>query len=82
MSELAAIQTMSGDEDAEIARLEAEISSKRERVATSLNELRERVQHATSWRHWATSRPAAWIGVGLLLGFIVGYGVRRGRRPE
>ena len=82
MSELTAAPTTSDDEDAEIARLEAVISSKRERVATSLSELRERVHDATSWRHWAASHPVAWLGAGVCLGFILGYGKRRDRRSE
>jgi len=68
--------------DDEIARLEAEIALKRERVAASFGELRRRVQGATNWRHWAASHPIAWIGAGVCLGFIVGYGGRLRRRSE
>ena len=79
MSEVAIVRV--GDAE-EIARLEAEIASKRERVARSLGELRHQWQGATSWRRWLGSRPVVWVGVGLCLGFIVGYGARRGRRLE
>ena len=82
MSEMAVVHDVGDEEDDEIARLEAEISSKRERVATSLGELRERLQYATSWRHWVRAHPIAWLGAGVCLGFIVGYGARRGRRSE
>ena len=69
--------------DDEIARLEAEIVLKRERVTASLGELRRRVQGATSWRRWAAAHPIAWIGAGLCLGFIIGgSGGRHGRRAE
>ncbi len=62
--------------DDERQQVEAEIALKRERAAASLGELRRRVHVATSWRAWARSNPLAWIGVGLCLGFVVGY---RGR---
>lgn len=61
-----------GNEQREIALLEAEIALRRERLGASFEELRRRVQTATSWRHWAASHPAGWIGVGVFLGFIVG----------
>jgi hypothetical protein len=79
MSDVAIVRSGGADE---IARLEAEIASKRERVARSLGELRRQWQGATSWRHWLGSRPVIWIGVGLCLGFVVGYGARRDRRRE
>ena len=60
------------DEQREIAQLESEIASRRERVGASFEELRRRVQSATSWRHWAASHPVGWIGAGLSLGFIIG----------
>jgi hypothetical protein len=60
------------NEQREIALLEAEIAHRRERVGASLEELRHRVQTATSWRHWAASHPVGWIGVGVSLGFIIG----------
>jgi hypothetical protein len=56
----------------EIALLEAEIALRRERVGASFEELRHRVQTATSWRHWAASHPVGWLGVGVSLGFIIG----------
>jgi hypothetical protein len=60
------------DELNEIARLEAEIALRRQRVGASLEELRRRLQSATSWRHWVGSHPVAWIGAGVSLGFIIG----------
>ena len=81
MSDLAAVRPRSGDAD-DIARLEAEIASKRERVGRSLDELRQQWQGATSWRHWLGSRPVVYLGLGLCLGLIVGYGARRARRLE
>ena len=60
------------NEQREIALLEAEIALRRERVDASFEELRHRVQTATSWRHWAASHPVGWIGVGVSLGFIIG----------
>jgi ElaB/YqjD/DUF883 family membrane-anchored ribosome-binding protein len=60
------------EEQQEIARLEAEIVLRRERVGESFEELRRRVQTATSWRHWAASHPVGWIGVGVSLGFVLG----------
>jgi len=68
------------DEQQEIARLEAEIALRRERVGASFEELRRRVQVAASWRHWAGSHPVGWIGVGVSLGFIIGC--LAGRRPR
>ena len=59
-------------EQREIALLGAEIARRRERVGASFEELRHRVQTATSWRHWVASHPVAWIGVGVSLGFIIG----------
>ena len=70
------------DEQLEIARLEAEIALRRERVGASFEELRRRVQVATSWRHWAGSHPVGWIGVGVSLGFIIGCLAGRQARPK
>jgi hypothetical protein len=78
MSDLVTVPTEVG----EIARLEAEILSKRERVTRSLGELRHQWQGATSWRRLLTSRPVVWAGVGLCVGFILGYGARRARRVD
>ena len=64
----------------EIARLEADIVLQRERVGASFEELRRRVQAATSWRHWAVSHPVGWIGVGASMGFIIGW--LHGRRSD
>jgi hypothetical protein len=69
------------NEQREIALLEAEIALRRERVGDSLEELRRRVQTATSWRHWAASHPVGWIGAGVSLGFIIGCLVGR-RSPS
>ena len=80
MSDTALVRSVGGDAD-EIARLEAEIVSRRARVATSLGELRTQLQDVTSWRRWVASRPVVFLGVGLCLGLIVGYGVRR-RAPR
>ena len=73
MRELTAVlgDPQSADEG-EIARLEAEIALRRERVTASFGELRRRIQGVTSWRHWAASHPVAWIGAGLSLGLILG----------
>ena len=60
------------NEQREIALLEAEIALRRERVGASFEELRHRVQTATSWRSWAASHPVGWLGVGVSLGFIIG----------
>jgi ElaB/YqjD/DUF883 family membrane-anchored ribosome-binding protein len=70
------------NEQREIALLEAEIALRRERVGASFEELRHRVQTATSWRFWAASHPVGWIGVGLSLGFIVGCLVGRRSQSE
>jgi len=70
--------TEAPDEQREIALLEAEIALRRKRVGASFRELRHRVQTATSWRSWAASHPVGWLGVGVSLGFIMGYlAVRR-----
>jgi F0F1-type ATP synthase assembly protein I len=82
MSETRIDSRGAGEDDREVRRLEAEIASKRERVSTSFDELRERVHQATSMRHWAAAHPVAWLGVGVFLGVLLGYGVRRNRRPE
>ena len=81
MSDTATVRIV-GDGADEVARLEAEIVSKRARVARSLGELRQQWQGATSWRRLVVSRPVVWVGVGLCLGFVVGYAARRGRRLE
>jgi ElaB/YqjD/DUF883 family membrane-anchored ribosome-binding protein len=70
------------EEQQEIARLEAEIVLRRERVGESFEELRRRVQTATSWRHWAVSHPVGWIGVGVSLGFVLGCLAGRRSRLE
>jgi ElaB/YqjD/DUF883 family membrane-anchored ribosome-binding protein len=70
------------DEQQEIARLETEIALRRERVGASFQELRRRVQVATSWRHWAGSHPLGWIGVGVSLGFVIGCLAGRRSRAE
>ena len=70
------------EEQQEIARLEAEIVLRRERVGESFEELRRRVQIATSWRHWAVSHPVGWIGVGVSLGFVLGCLAGRRSRLE
>jgi ElaB/YqjD/DUF883 family membrane-anchored ribosome-binding protein len=69
-------------EDSQIARLEAEVALRRERVGASFEELRRRVQDVTSWRHWAASHPLGWIGVGVSLGFVVGCLAGRRSRSE
>lgn len=66
------LQDRQRDEQNEIARLEAEIALRRQRVGAAFEELRRRVQSATSWRHWAASHPVGWIGAGVSLGFIIG----------
>ncbi len=76
------LQDVQQDEQREIARLEAEIALRRERVGESFEELRRRVQTATSWRHWAASHPVGWLGVGVALGFIVGRLTGRRSRSE
>jgi len=70
------------EEQQEIARLEAEILLRRERVGESFEELRRRVQTATSWRHWAASHPVGWIGVCVSLGFVLGCLAGRRSRLE
>jgi ElaB/YqjD/DUF883 family membrane-anchored ribosome-binding protein len=70
------------EEQREIARLEAEIVLRRERVGESFEELRRRVQTATSWRHWAAAHPVGWIGVGVSLGFVLGCLAGRRSRLE
>ena len=80
MADTAIVRGVGGDAD-EIARLEAEIVSRRARVATSLGELRAQFHGATSWRRWVGTRPVVFLGVGLCLGLIVGYGARR-RAPK
>lgn len=79
MSELTLVPGV-GDPTDEVAQLEAEIVLKRARLAGSLDELRHQWHDVTSWRHWIVARPAVWLGVGLCLGFVVGYGARSGRR--
>jgi hypothetical protein len=79
MDETSLTEDVTRDDETEIGRLEAEIAVKRERVTASLGELRERVQRATSWRHWA-AQPRVWIGAGVCLALIVGLGTRRRRR--
>jgi hypothetical protein len=81
MSETGTVRMVGSDAD-EIVRLEAEIASKRAHVARSLGELRQQLHGATSWRHWFGSRAVVWLGVGLCLGVLVGYGARRGRRLD
>ena len=66
----------------EIVRLEAEVALRRQRVGASFEELRRRVQDVTSWRHWAASHPAGWIGAGVSLGFIIGCLASRRSHPE
>jgi hypothetical protein len=63
----------------EIARLEAEIAWRRDRLDRSLKELRRRVSSAPSWRHWVRSHPVTSIALAASLGFLLGY---RGRRRE
>ena len=70
------------NEQREIALLEAEIALRRQRVGASFEELRRRVQTATSWRHWAASHPVGWIGAGVSLGFIIGCLAGRRSHPE
>ena len=68
------------DATGELDELEAEIASKRARMAASLGELRRRVDHVTSWRHWAGTYPVIWVAAGLSLGFITGLGGSSRRR--
>jgi hypothetical protein len=82
MVETSLVRGERGDEETEIARLEVEIASKRARVASSLGELRLRMQRATSWRYWAAAHPVVWLGAGVGLGLIVGFGTRRRPSPR
>lgn len=60
MSEMASVRIVGSDAD-EVVRLEAEIVSKRARVARSLGALHEQWQSATSWRRWVVrSSGSAW----------------------
>jgi hypothetical protein len=59
--------------DPEISELEADIARKRERVESSLGELRERVDSAMSWRHWARAYPLRWLALGLSAGLVAGF---------
>lgn len=79
MSELTTIPDVEDAAD-EVARLEAEIASKRVRLAGSLDELRNQWQGATSWRRVLSSGPVVWMGVGLCLGIAIGYAVSPSRR--
>jgi ElaB/YqjD/DUF883 family membrane-anchored ribosome-binding protein len=65
--------------DDEIRRLEADILSRRQRVAASLGELRRRVGVSVSWRHWVGAHPLACVGTALAVGFIIGRGTTRAR---
>ena len=62
--------------DDEIRRLEADILSRRQRVAVSLGELRRRVGTTASWRHWVGAHPLTCVGTALAVGFIIGRGAR------
>jgi len=68
------------DAAGQLDELEAEIADKRARMAASLGELRRRVDHVTSWRHWAGTYPIIWVAAGLSLGFITGFGGSNRRR--
>jgi hypothetical protein len=68
------------DATGELDELEADIADKRARMAASLGELRRRVDHVTSWRHWAGTYPVIWVAAGLSLGFITGLGGASRRR--
>jgi hypothetical protein len=63
--------------EAAIAELEAEIRHGRERVASSLRELKERLARVTSWRRWAAAHPVAWLCAGVYAGLLAGRGARR-----
>jgi hypothetical protein len=78
MSELA----LRGAPHDEIALLEAEIASRRERVATSLGALHRRINDVLSWRYWVRTHPIATICAGVCLGFVLGGGGRRDAGPE
>jgi ElaB/YqjD/DUF883 family membrane-anchored ribosome-binding protein len=63
----------------EIARLEAEIAWRRDRLDYSLRKLRRRVGEATSWRHWVEARPLTWVAAAASVGFLIGYRGSRGQ---
>jgi hypothetical protein len=65
--------------DQEISELEADIVRKRERVESSLGELRQRVDSAMNWRHWARTYPLRWLALGISTGLLAGMLVPAGR---
>jgi len=79
---LARVKDEPANEQLEIARLKREIALRRERVGASFEELRRRIQTATSWRHWVASHPLKWIVAGVSLGFVIGRLTGRRSRPE
>jgi hypothetical protein len=69
---LVPIRPGASGEDTQLLELEADIARKRERVAWSLAELRQRVDTATSWRHWARLYPLPWLALGFSIGLLAG----------
>jgi hypothetical protein len=63
----------------EVAQAEAALERSRERVERSVSALRDAVARRTDWRGWVAQRPAAFLGAGVVLGFLLGFRWRGSR---
>ena len=67
--------------DPAVARAEADVAETRERVAESLQALRDEVARKTDWRGWVRRNPGWALGAAFALGVLLGTR-GRGWRPQ
>ena len=60
------------EEDAQIQRVRFDLARTRQRVATSIVNMRAEVGRLTEWRGWVERAPLFCVGATFVFGFIVG----------
>jgi hypothetical protein len=60
------------DIDDQVRQLELEVARRRERLTSTLTNLRSEIQEAQDWRHWYERYPLVFLGGAALAGWMAG----------